>query len=91
MNGYEPLLQDTDGGPMCRDCLQWCYFGTPAPPCDVDGCTCPRCEQARRAVELDDRPYAALANIARDIERENQPDARDLTAERFGKPTRRAA
>lgn len=94
MNGYEPLLVDTDAGPRCRDCMQWCYFGTPAPPCDVDGCGCEPCEQARRAVEADDRPDEALHSIARDVEAEQKPDYQVLRRERFaarGWPRRGAA
>lgn len=82
MNAYEPLLVDTDAGPRCRDCMQWCYFGTPAPPCDVDGCGCEPCERARRAVAADDRPDEQLASIARDIEHEARPEPAELAAER---------
>lgn len=90
MNGYEPLLQETDGGLVCRDCMTFCYFGSKVlTPCDVDGCTCDACERLRRALELDDRPDAALANIARDLEAEARPDLQELLDERYGWPTLR--
>ena len=46
---------------------------------------------AEHARELDDRPADKLAAIAADMEREQYGSVRDLTAERFGRPTRGAA
>ena len=46
---------------------------------------------AEHARELDDRPADKLAAIAADMEREQYGSLRDLTAERFGRPTRGAA
>lgn len=48
-------------------------------------------EHYARARELDDRPADKLAVIAADMEREQYGNVRDLTAERFGRPTRGAA
>ena len=46
---------------------------------------------AEHARELDDRPADKLAAIAADMEREQYGSLRDLTAERFGRPTQGAA
>lgn len=88
MNGYEPELNEEG---WCRDCGAFCWQPTPTPaPCEVDGCECPRCERARRAAELDDRPAPALQNLARDIEAEARPDLDALMVERFGPKPRPA-
>lgn len=51
MNGYEPRPSETDGGPVCRDCLTFCGFGTPIAPCEVDGCQCEACAEKRMAMD----------------------------------------
>lgn len=32
INAYEPLLHETDGGMVCRDCVTFCGFWTPTAP-----------------------------------------------------------
>ena len=86
---------DDDGREVSYDCLHYCAPGQPA-ACDRRWCRC-QCHQPipdvdpQRAAQLDDRPADKLAAIAADMEREQYGSLRDLTAERFGRPTRGAA
>lgn len=84
---------DDDGGMVTETCLYHCAPGRPA-PCEGADCEC-GCHRSsepyvdpERARELDNRPAAALENLARDMEAESRPDVAELVAERFGRPTR---
>lgn len=76
---------DSSGAPVCADCS----VGQCRPDelgCWAQWCQC-MCRATARAAEVDDRPDAALANLARDIERENRATVTELMAERFGRST----
>lgn len=92
--------QDEDGACICVDCIHGgCNATCPPTPCEHDECqcSCMRDPEADRARELDDREPDKLAVIAAEMESERHGDVPgrysvdDLTAERFGHPTRRAA
>ena len=88
-------VEDDNGRSVTEACMYHCAPGAPA-ACDAPACECDfRAEYDRLAAEhareLDDRPADKLAAIAADMEREQYGSLRDLTAERFGRPTRGAA
>lgn len=83
---------DGAGRPLCPECAFAACQRPTRYICDDEHCGCV-CRQdtedrADRARELDNRPAAALANVARDMEAEARPDVAGLVAERFGRPTR---
>jgi hypothetical protein len=98
-------VEDDNGGSITEACLYHCAPGAPA-WCFGAHCQCQCHVEQRdaatllgegdvvdpdRARELDDRPPDKLRVIANDLAAEARPDVRDLTAERFGRPTRGAA
>lgn len=79
------------GNPLCPRCSVSACIGNYE--CRDEGCRC-ACRidpDTDRARELDDREPDKLAVIANELDRERTGDLRELTAERFGRPTRRAA
>ena len=79
-------VEDDNGATVTEACMYHCAPGAPAAfRAEYDRLA------AEHARELDDRPLDKLAAIAADMEREQYGSVRDLTAERFGRPTRGAA
>jgi hypothetical protein len=91
-------VEDSSGGCVCEDCGYGACITT-GWVCIARHCQCgcrsltrdddlePEhqvADDAQRAVELDDRPRAALESVARDLEAEARPGVEELRRERFG-------
>jgi hypothetical protein len=97
-------LPDDNGNMICDDCWHHCT-GEPCPQIHCRCACHPEPPPPagslmklagrmagggwQRALELDDRPAVALANLAADIEAEARPDLQQLLDERFQWPALR--
>lgn len=86
-------VDDGDGGQVCADCGVGACVTAAGWQCEADDCRC-ACRDLddldsalgamHRARELDARPDAALANVARDVTAERTPTLDELRRERLG-------